>query len=639
MAYTMFGVIRYLFDMCGIVGVMPKRNQPIKAGVLEAMRDSLSHRGPDDGGLYMQDTVGLGHRRLSILDLTSAGHQPMLSQDGRYVIVFNGEIYNYRELAKQYLSDISFVSGSDTEVLLELLARYGQTALPWLRGMFAFALWDTQAKKLLLACDPFGKKPLFYADSKEAFLFASEPKAFKEYPGWRAEMDLAAASHYFLHEYVPSPNTGFKGVQKLLMGSVLEIGIGGDVHTQSWWKPSFIPKVVLSEGAALQKLDSLLTKAVERRMVSDVPVGIFLSGGLDSTTIAWYMKKQARGALHSCSIGFDDRSFDETSFVRLAADSLQTTHHSAVFGARDVPAALAQIVPLMDVPLSDASLLPTYAVSKLARAHMKVVLSGDGADELFGGYGTFTAEAVGSRLDFLPAAFWQYLEKGLAGLPVSHDYFSFDFKAKSFVKGMKYKGLRRNQVWLGSFSEVELRQLLAQPGIASDAFTPVDGLLGQLAGLGSFDRLSAATVAQYLQDDILVKLDRASMMSGLEARTPFLDVDLAEFVMKLPVPLKKGKYLLKKLMRGRIPKAIIDRPKKGFGLPLGRWLQTDLNDWMQATLSREALHQHSLWNTEYVEKLIQEHERGQVDGRKKLWTLIMFQLWWEYWIAGERDIV
>ena len=611
---------------------MQKNSQPVEAGVLEAMRDTLSHRGPDHAGLYLNDNLGFGHRRLSILDLTSAGHQPMLSQDGRYVIVFNGEIYNYRELAKEYLPDVKLVSGSDTEVLLELLAQHGQEALPWLRGMFAFAFWDTQTKKLWLACDPFGKKPLYYTDSEDAFLFASEPKAFAQYPGWKPQFDLVAGGQYFLHEYVPAPKTGFKGVQKLPMGSSLEIGLDGNVHKLSWWKPSFVPKAALSEGAAVKKLDSLLGEAVERRMVADVPVGIFLSGGLDSTTIAWYIKKQARGVLHSCSIGFDDPSFDETSFVHLATDSLQTTHHSAVFGARDVPATLASIVPLMDVLLSDASLLPTYAVSRLARAHMKVVLSGDGADELFGGYGTFTAEAVGSRLDFVPAPFWQYLEKGLTVLPVSHDYFSFDFKIKSFVKGMKFMGLRRNQVWLGSFSEIELRQLLRQPEVVKFVFGPVDRLQREFNSLGGFDRLSAATIAHYLQDDILVKLDRASMMSGLEARTPFLDVDLAEFVMKLPVRLKKDKFLLKRLMRDRIPQAIIDRPKKGFGLPLGRWMQTDLNDWMQTTLSPEATDTHGLWNADYVATLMGEHREGQADHRKKLWTLIMFQLWWEYWI-------
>src|SRR3989344_171402 len=512
----MFRFIRYLFDMCGIVGVMQKNNQPVKAGVLEAMRDTLSHRGPDDAGLYMKDNMGFGHRRLSILDLTSAGHQPMLSKrvsqnplpagfspasaanavrvgdvstdtpsprtafslepgknplekgfgilsHGRYVIVFNGEIYNYRELAKEYFPGVKLVSGSDTEVLLELLAQHGQEALSWLRGMFAFALWDTQTKKLWLVCDPFGKKPLYYTDSEDVFLFASEPKAFAQYPGWKPQLDLVAAGQYFLHEYVPAPKTGFKGVQKLPMGSSLEIGLDGNVHKLSWWKPSFVPKAALSEGAAAKKLDSLLGEAVERRMVADVPVGIFLSGGLDSTTIAWYMKKQARGALHSCSIGFDDPSFDETRFVHLATDSLQTDHHSTVFGPQDVPSTMASIVTLMDVLLSDASLLPTYAVSRLARAHMKVVLSGDGADELFGGNGAFTAEAVGSRLDFVPAPFWQYLEKGLTVLPVSHDYFSFDFKIKSFVKGMKFMGLRRNQVWLGSFSAIELRPLFRQP--------------------------------------------------------------------------------------------------------------------------------------------------------------------------------
>ncbi|MBI3255664.1 MAG: asparagine synthase (glutamine-hydrolyzing) [Candidatus Andersenbacteria bacterium] len=619
--------------MCGIVGVLQKNGEGVKQSFLQPLTAALAHRGPDDSGQFIDGPVGFGHRRLSILDLTSAGHQPMVTADGRYAIVFNGEIYNFRELHKHYLADVPLSSQSDTEVLMYLLGKHGVSVLPELRGMFAFAFWDRQAGQLLLANDPFGKKPLYFRETDAHFLFASEPKALLAAAGTSSVCKKEALGTYVLHEYVPAPESGFEGIKKMPMGHVLTVTSGGVRELKPWWKPVFLPKSGLPEGRALAKLDELLGQAVQRRLVADVPVGIFLSGGLDSTTILWYMRQARATAIESCSVSFGEATFNESAFMAMAARAFQTSHHTTVFKAEDVPVLLDQVMELMDVPLADASLLPTFAVSRLAREHMKVVLSGDGADELFGGYGTFQAGELAAKVDaFVPDSLWPPVQRLAALLPVSHNYFSFDFKVKSFLRGMPYPAARRNQVWLGSFSDQEAHSLL-RGHVSAQVFSVVDAAERKWRGLDTFDLISALTIEHYLQDDILVKLDRATMMVGLEARTPFLDLDVAEFVMRLPSKMRRHKYLLKKLMRGRIPAAIIDRPKKGFGIPLGEWLAGPLADWMRSQLNRADIESQGYFSWPYIERLMQEHMSRTFDHRKKLWTLLMWQRWYKRWVV------
>lgn len=621
--------------MCGIIGIVTQQKKSVSQADFRAACQSLIHRGPDDGGEFFGNSVALGHRRLSILDLSSAGHQPMSTPDGRYTIVFNGEIYNYQELRDQYLGDVSLISTSDTEVLLHLLARFGFQSLPWLKGMFAFALWDRDTEKMWLARDPFGKKPLYYMQTAEEFVFASEIKAILAYQQSPPSFNDASQERYFFHEYVPSPATAFTGIAQLPMGHYLMLDSQRTIHITQWWRPLFQPKLMITERQALTTMDELLSQAVQRRMVADVPVGVFLSGGLDSTTIAWYMKRASRGDLHSCSISFSEPTFDESSFITQAATQLQTIHHAAHFEAAQVPVLLPRLMVQMDTPLADASLLPTFVVSTLAREHMKVVLSGDGADELCGGYGTFQAAEMAERLSYVPSPVWQLIEFLVRYLPVSHDYFSFDFKLKSFVRGLTYSLARRNQIWLGSFSPTEISHLLQRPQLSEkELFVEVDTVARSCQGLNTFDAVSNLTIHQYLQDDILVKLDRATMMVGLEARVPFLDLDLAEFILKLPVRFKQNKYLLKKLMRGRIPDAIINRPKKGFGLPLGHWMQTELKSWLVASLSQERVEAMG-WRWGYVQELLHEHLTSRVDHRKKLWTLLVWLTWADVWASKQ----
>jgi asparagine synthase (glutamine-hydrolysing) len=556
----------------------------------------------------------------------------MKSADGKHVIVFNGEIYNFRELQEKYLSGVALHSHSDTEVLLHLLLRKGKAILPELRGMFAFAWWNPTAEELFLARDPFGKKPLSYLATPELFAFASEPKALLPLlPA--ATLDQEAVASYAVHEYVPVPRTGFADVMQLPMGHALHVS-AEKMNLQSWHSLTFTPKMQLTEKQAASKFDELLGQAVERRLIADVPVGVFLSGGLDSSTILWYVRQATKAPLHSFSVSFAEASFNEGHFAKQAADALDTIHHDQLFDLAAFHQVVGQLQDIMDVPFGDASLLPTYLISKAARQHITVALDGDGSDELLGGYGTFAAAEAASRLPPLPQALWRAVAAASGSLPTSYDYFSLDFKIKSFIKGLPYPPGVRNQIWLGSFSDNELAALLkpkyqdAIPHVFSD----ITGAAEEIAPLELFDQVSALTIRNYLQNDILTKLDRATMAVGLEGRTPFLDIDLAEFIMKLPVKYKRNKYILKQLMRGRIADAIIDRPKKGFGIPLGHWLRGPLKQWAQEVLSSDKIDSDGIFNSETIGQLFREHISGKVDHRKKLWTLLAWQLWYDRWI-------
>lgn len=620
--------------MCGLAGVWERGGGVASADVVRGMGEAIRHRGPDAFGIFADGSFGVSHARLAIIDLSAAGQQPMTTDDGRYVLAFNGEIYNYRELARAYLPDVKLRSTSDTEVLLHLLSRGGEAVLPKLRGMFALAFWDKQEQVLILARDPFGKKPLYWAHVGEAIVFGSEVKALLQYPRLKAEPDQVALTQYFLHEYVPAPATGFRGIAQVNMGSVVTI-TRREVQERVWWEPKYLPKTQDPFAEVEPQFDRLLSESVRRRLIADVPVGLLLSGGLDSTTIGWYMKHVGFKKLSAFSIAFDEPSFDESHYARLSARALGVDHHLEMFNVDTFHEVIDEVVAGVDVPLADASLLPTYVLSRLARKHVTVVLDGDGSDELFGGYGTFTAARLADLLPRLPERVVEGLLRLAQILPTDLRNFSFDFKLKSFIEGLSYSRLRRNQVWLGSFTPKDLVQLL-QPGwrtSVAQLFARVDEMEGVARGLGGFDTISLLKVQHYLQNDLLVKLDRATMLHALEARTPFLDVDLAEFVMRLPARYKRNKRLLKTVMRGRIPDEIIDRPKRGFGVPIGFWLKGPLYSWAEKVLAPPALAATGVLEAAYVQRLLREHKAGKFDHRKKLWTLLMFQLWYQRWMS------
>ncbi len=622
--------------MCGITGAWLRHESgDISPAVIETMTKTLSHRGPDDFGIYRQGAVALGHTRLAVIDVSRAGHQPMTSPDGRYVLVFNGEIYNFAELKDRHCRHLRFTSSTDTEVLLHLLIQKGVAALPLLRGMFALALWDSQKKELLLARDAFGKKPLYYCTQGDLFLFGSEPKAILAHPSIATAIDRSAITKYFLYEYVPGRATGYAGIWQLGMGQSVRV-TANQATVDTWWQPTFVPKNKLrSLPEAAAKLDQVLAQAVERRLVADVPVGVFLSGGLDSTSITWYMRQQAPNDLHSFSVSFDEPSFDESRYSRMAAQSLGTTHHDLKFNVSEFSNVMKDIGETMDVPLGDASLAPTYAISQLARTYITVVLDGDGSDELLGGYGTFAAARLAERIPRLPPALGRLVHRLSLALPTSYKNFSFDFKVKSFLEGLDYSLPYRNQVWLGSFSDKTLRRLLMPSWhqYIGTVFEDINEIEEQIIGLDTFDAVSLLKIYHYLSGDLLVKLDRSTMLVALEARTPFLDVDVANLLMHMPVRFKQQKAVLKHLMRGRIPQEIIDRPKRGFGVPLGFWLRGPLHQWARNILNDAKMKADAILQPDFVHMMFAQHRRGQADWRKQLWTLIMWQLWFDRWIA------
>ncbi len=618
--------------MCGIVGILSKNSEAPDQALLEQMRDTITHRGPDDAGVFKSPQVALGHRRLSILDTSAAGHQPMTTPDGRFTLVFNGEIYNYRELAQKHLANLKLNSSSDTEVLLHLLALQGMKVLSELRGMFALAFWDQAEQVLWLARDPFGKKPLYVYSTATAVYFASELKSLQVVAP--AKIDTLANAQYFLYEYAPSPRTIYKDISQVPLGNYAKV-TKTSYEATTWWQPVFQPKHTVPASVLLKQCDELLEQAVSRRLVSDVPVGVFLSGGIDSSAIAWYMRQQMAGPLHSFSVSFHEHSFNEAPYAELAAKALHTTHHDLRFSLEQFKQAIQMVVPLMDTPLGDASLLPTAAISFLAKEYVTVVLDGDGSDELLGGYGIFPAATVAEKFKYLPGAAIKALQAAAALLPTKYHNFSFDFKVKSFLRGLPYSLARRQQVWLGSFTPSELHELLTPAWQQSDdeIFGPVDELTPQVQRLSTIDAVSRLLIQHYLHDDLLVKLDRSSMMASVEARTPFLDVDFAEFAMKLPNEWKQNKKILRQVMASRLHNTIVWRPKKGFGIPLGWWLKGPLHAWAQEVLRDDKLQADGILNPAVPAQLLREHKRGQADHRKKIWTLLAWQLWYDHWIA------
>lgn len=627
-----FGTVE---SMCGIAGIWEVGGASLRDGAIDSMKESLAHRGPDDSRIYIRSGIALAHTRLSIIDTSDKGAQPFVSSDQRYVLVFNGEIYNYRELREHFFSRETFRSGSDTEVLLFMLIRFGTDALQYVRGMFAFSFFDTQEQKMIIACDAFGKKPLFYAWADETFLFASEPKAILASGYIAAQLDEKIIKQYVLHEYCPQPASGFANIFTLGAGQYMEL-TQRSKKIVTWYQQHVLPKSQVSFSDALKTFDDLLGRAVERRMVADVPVGLFLSGGLDSSTIAWYMRQIKKdGEIHSCSVAFEDSSFNEEHVASRVASHIGLTHHSITFTQDVFMQSLREFVPLLDIPLADISLLPTYVVSKLARQHMKVVLDGDGSDELLGGYGTFQAYETAAKFNAIPKNFWKSLSYIVDSVfPVSHSYFSSDFKVKSFLKGLAYSRERRLQVWLGAFAEDEMHSLLVPHSkvYLNSMFDAVDSVV-PISVQDPFDRASLYHIKTYLHRDILVKLDRATMAVGLEARTPFLDTDLTEFILRLPTNYKKNKRILRELMQQRLPEIVLSRKKQGFGIPSASWFAGDLLPFVQETLSQKKIEETGVFRYEYVRTLINDHVNKRFDNRKKLWTLMVFQLWYEQWIG------
>jgi asparagine synthase (glutamine-hydrolysing) len=624
--------------MCGICGIIydnPARK--VDRSVLARMNRTMTHRGPDDEGYFVGAGVALAMRRLSIIDV-SGGHQPMSSEDGRVQAVCNGELYNFRDVRTE-LEDRGHVfrSHSDAEIVPHLYEEHGADLVLKIAGMFALAVWDEASRTLVLARDRMGQKPLYWTYRNGALLFASELKAMLASPEFEQRIDALSVAKYLAYEYIPAPHTIFEGVHKLEPGHLLRYRDGKVSVRQYWDVPVGDERIGLSDEEAGNEFMRLFDRAVQKRLISDVPLGVFLSGGLDSSSIVAMMARHmSRKEIKTFSIAFEEKSFDESSYARRVAEHFGTDHREQVVTPRELLNLLPKVSELLDEPFADPSIVPTYALSKFTRGSVTVALGGDGGDELFAGYPTFQAERASAWYRDLP----KFLRKNIVEpvcqrLPVSDENISFDFKVKQFLRGADVRGIARHMVWMGAFTQAELADVLEGPPPA-DVYEDARRHAANAKSASDGNAILYAYKKLYLAEDILQKVDRASMGASLEARAPFMDHEVVEFVARLPYAMKlRGftmKHLLKRCMVDLLPKGIAGRGKKGFGIPVAKWIKGPLKEMVCDLLSEERLVRDGIFRHEAVRRLMNDHFAGRMDNRKKLWALIMFQTWFDRWM-------
>src|SRR5688572_12804258 len=636
--------------MCGITGWanLDSRTPPAEGAreLLHSMCDRMVHRGPDSEGLLVSQGVALGMRRLAIIDLVT-GEQPAFNEDKSVAVVLNGEIYNYRELRRELEQrGCSFQSMSDTEVLPHLYAEYGDDMVHKLNGMFAFALWDFRRQRLLLARDRFGEKPLYWGIFNKTLLFASEPKVLLSHPSVHSSLNLEALRQYLSFDYVPAPLSIYEGINKLPAAHILTVE-HGEVSTRCYWSLSYKTKQPIpSEAEAADGLQKLLADAVRMRLVSDVPLGVLLSGGIDSSAVTALAVRASSEAVKTFSISFAESSFDESSYARGVAKFLGTDHHEERLSANLAANLVGDIGSWMDEPFSDPSLVPTYLLSRFTRKHVTVALGGDGGDELFAGYPMYWGHRLAEIYARVPGPFKNLvIEPMVRLLPVKTKNLSFDYKALRFITGAKYDPVARHHIWFGSFTPEEHEQLLTPSALKAtdgDVYKDARQMLAECDATDVVERMQNLDTRLYLAEDILTKVDRASMAVSLEVRAPFLDRRVAEFAASLPSHYKlrgrKSKYILKRAVADLLPPFVTRRSKKGFGVPVAEWLKGKLRPLARDLLSPERVRRAGVFNPEYISRLQDEHERGVANHRKLLWTLLMFELWHESFVETQRRI-
>ncbi|HJT67034.1 MAG TPA: asparagine synthase (glutamine-hydrolyzing) [Pyrinomonadaceae bacterium] len=636
--------------MCGITGwANLDSHAPPPDGakdLLHAMCERMIHRGPDSEGLFVTTGAALGMRRLAIIDLVT-GEQPAFNEDRSVAVILNGEIYNYRELRSTLEKrGHAFRSASDTEVLPHLYEEYGDAMVRELNGMFAFALWDSKRRRLLIARDRFGEKPLYWGVFDKTLLFASEPKVLLAHPAVRPSLNLNALRQYLSFDYVPAPLSIYEGINKLPAAHKLTLE-NGRVNVERYWRLSYkTAEPVPSENEAAGHLRELLADAVRMRLVSDVPLGVLLSGGVDSSTVAALAVRASSEAVKTFSISFAEASFDESAYARGVAKFLGTDHHEERLSANLAANLVSEIGAWMDEPFSDPSLVPTYLLSRFTRKHVTVALGGDGGDELFAGYQMYAGHRWAEVYKRIPAVLRRGLvEPVIRLMPVKTKNLSFDYKAMRFVTGVNYDTITRHHVWFGSFTPDEQEQLLTPEALAvsnGEIYADARAIADECNNADLVTRMQSVDTRLYLAEDILTKVDRASMAVSLEVRAPFLDPRVAEFAASLPRDYKlrglKTKYILKKAVRDMLPAFVTRRGKKGFGVPVAEWLKVKLRPLARDLLSPGRVRRAGVFNPVYVARLQDEHERGVANHRKLLWTLLMFELWHESFVETPRRI-
>ena len=628
--------------MCGIAGFVDLwdatsiRSAEERAVSLDRMCRIIRHRGPDDQGVMLKPGVALGMRRLAIIDLVT-GHQPISGEDGSVTIVFNGEIYNFQETKpKLEARGHTFKTHSDTEAIVHAYEEHGPACLKELRGMFAFAIWDDKAQSLFVARDRAGKKPLYYTTtSSGTFVFGSELKTLLEHPDVERELNPLALDAYFTLGYVPDPLSIFRNIHKLPPGHYLTF-TKGRVDVQQYWDFDFREEPKRSEADYVAELRDLLDESVRLRLISDVPLGAFLSGGIDSSTVVGLMARHMGQPVKTFSIGFHEDSYNELEYARLTAKKFGTDHHE-FFVTPDICAIVDELVWHFDEPFADSSAIPTYMVSKLARDYVTVILSGDGGDELFGGYTRYVVERKRGGFERLPKPLREGLMRPLSerlphatwGRNYLHNV-SLDPIARYLDSVSVFTSLNRKALYTPDFF-----QKLGQGGYAGNLFRE---LADQVKTDEPLDRLLYVDSKTYLPGDILTKVDRMSMAVSLEARAPLLDHKLIDFVTGVPASLKlagfQTKHLLKEAVKDLIPAEILHRPKKGFGVPIQEWINQQLRSRIRDTLRDARTRQRGYINSNYLDILLDEHERGRRDHSMGLWSLLMLELWHRRFLDG-----
>jgi asparagine synthase (glutamine-hydrolysing) len=607
--------------VCGICGIASTNGSAVTDRVA-AMSATLVHRGPDSFGEFSDGDVALAARRLSIIDLET-GDQPIANEDGTLHVIQNGEIYNYRELRRELeRAGHHFRTQGDTEVLLHLYEEHGDRFAERLRGMFAIAIWDAPHRRLVLARDRFGIKPLYYRAADNELAFASELRALP-----RGEIDLDALEAFLAFNSIPAPLTIFREIRKLPPGHLLSWE-EGRVELRRFARPAPLEELREDEEAELvEELRSRLRDSVRAHLVSDVPVGVLLSGGVDSAFLAALAAEESSETLRTFSIGFEERSFDELAGARLVAERYGTQHRELVLRP-DAALLFPALAEAFDEPFADSSALPTYLVSQLAASDVKVALSGEGGDELFGGYYTYAADLLAERIGGLARLARPLVER----LPTSSSRASFDYKAKRFVRAAHLPPLERHHGWKEIFSP-ELRAELTGRSSAFDPVSILHDRYRETEGADELARLQDVDVGIYLVDDLLVKTDRASMAHSLEARVPYLDTVVTNLALALPTRHKirglSKKVLLRKAAAPLLPREIVHGKKRGFSIPAAAWLRGELEPFARQTLSRETLHRQGFFHPDVVTRLLDDHVAGREDRSRQLWGLLAFTLWHE----------
>jgi asparagine synthase (glutamine-hydrolysing) len=622
--------------MCGICGFCFSDARSGDLDILAKMTTTLHHRGPDDKGYYTDTGIALGHRRLSIIDLDT-GQQPIHNEDKTVYVIFNGEIYNFPKLKSELeQKGHRFYTKADTEVLVHLYEEIEEGLLENINGMFAFAIWDGKKRKLLLARDRIGIKPLYYAYNGKDIAFASEPKALLQLPWIKGRLDLQGLSHYLSYDFIPAPYCIYEDIRKVQPGYKV-VYQNGKLRCECYWDLDLSDRVGV--GKHEEEICDLIwgefCRSVKMRLISDVPLGVLLSGGIDSTSVLAALRYAGVDDIKTFSIGFEDPSFDESRYFRRAASFFETEHHEEILAPHKLIEIIPDVASVLDEPLADASIMPTYLLSRFTKSYVKVALGGDGGDELFAGYPTYQAYLLSRYYERFPRMIRYLIEAMVKRLPVSFDNMSFDFRAKKFIDGIAYPPVERNYIWLGTFSP-EMKEELITNGIREELgeFNSFSVLHDYLKGKNFSSELGELLYLDtklYLQEGVLAKVDRASMAHGLEVRVPFLDHRFVDLVTGLPEELKlKGfstKYLWKKAIKDRIPDEIARRSKKGFGIPIAKWFYRELKDLMLEMLSEGRLKKQGIFNPSVVQRLVTDHLARRVDNRKKLWNLLIFQLW------------